>query len=193
MKREIFISQFENIIEAERAKRKYRTEKLKEKIISNMKPFSFYEQDERKFKEKLTRVCEPPQFVPFKANAVPWTSQVTLYDDLLKKKEVVRQTRIEERAMTTFKAAKLPPRMEMHEKKKKQQEQEMKLMENNETKQRSKSFKANAVPNFAKAQETFIKNLEKKKAIAKPTEPLPFSFHEPKVKRQFKYFRKKQV
>ncbi len=47
LKREIFISQFENVIEAERANRKYRTEKIKEKIIQNMKPFSFYETDER--------------------------------------------------------------------------------------------------------------------------------------------------
>ena len=177
----MFISNFENIIVAEKEQRKYRTSKLKEKIISNMKPFSFYEQDERKYKEKLLKESEPQQFPSFKAIAVPWTSQVNLYDDIIKKMEVTRQQRVEERAMITYKNSKLPSRMEMQEKKKKQQEQETKLIE--KSTKRSKSFKANQIPDFAKAQEKFINTLEKKKAIAKPTEPIPFNFHEPKVKK----------
>lgn len=185
LKREIFISQFENIIESEKANRKMRTEKLKEKIVQNMRPFSFYEQDERKFKEKLDRKCEAPQFPAFKANPVKWTSQVNLYDDILKKMEVERRARIEQRKMETSKAAKLPPRMEMHEQKKKQEDQEMKLLEKTQTLQRSKSFKANPVKNFAKAHETFMNTLEKKKQMAKPTEPKPFNFHEPKVNKYF--------
>jgi hypothetical protein len=188
LKREIFISQFENVIEAEKTKRKYRTEKLKEKIIQDMKPFSFYEQDERKYKEKILKTAEPLQFAPFKANAVPWTSQVTMYDDIFKKIEVERQSRIEQRAMETQKSAKLPPRLEMHEKKKKQQEQEMKLFEKTNTMIRSKSFRANVVPDFTKAHESFMKTLEKKKANTKPTEPVPFNFHEPKVRNVIIYY-----
>jgi hypothetical protein len=188
LKREIFISQFDNIIEAEKVNRKYRTERLKEKIVQNMKPFSFYEQDERRHKEKLERRCEAPQFPAFKANPVPWTSQVNLYEDILKKMEVMRKARIEERKIETAKAAKLPPRMEMHEQKKKKDSQEMKMMDTIKTVKRSQSFRAKPIPNFGKAHENFMTNLEKKKAIAKPTEPVPFNFHEPKVKNKFFIF-----
>jgi hypothetical protein len=142
LKREMFINSLGNVIEAERIRRKMRTEKLKEKIIQNMNPFSFYEQDEKKHKDKLQKECNAPQFLPFKANPIPWKSQVTLYDDILKKNETVRRMRIEERARKTFQVAQLPPRMEMHEKKKKQQEQELKvLVESQSTIKRSKSFK----------------------------------------------------
>ncbi len=147
-----------------------------------MKPFSFYEHDERRHKEKLARESEPPQFAPFKANVIPWTSQVNLYDDILKKMEDQRRARIEERKMSLYQTAKLPPRMEMHEKRKMQQENEMKLIEKNLSKiQRSKSFRANKVPNFPKAHEIFYKNLEQKKSTAKLTKLEPFNFNEPKV------------
>lgn len=143
VKKEIFISQFENIIEEEKFKRKQRTEKLKEKIVQEMKPFTFYENDEKKYKEKITRVSEGPQFLPFKANPVPWTSQVNLYEDLVKKSSDIRKKRVEVRARETLTNAKLPPRMEMHEKKKKQIEEEMKTMEqeNKKKKRCLSSFK----------------------------------------------------
>ncbi len=143
LKKEMFISQFENIIEEEIHKRKHRTEKLKEKIIQEMKPFTFYENDEKKYKEKISRVSEGPQFLPFKANPVPWTSQVNLYEDLIKKGNEKRKSRVEERARETLNNAKLPPRMEMHEKKKKQMEDEIKTMEqmSNKKKRAQSSFK----------------------------------------------------
>jgi len=59
----------------------------------------------------------------------------------------------------------------------------MEMLKQNEPKIRSKSFKAKDVPNFSKIHEDLIKTLEKKKSIAKPTEPVPFTFHEAK-KRQ---------
>jgi len=142
VRKEMFISQFENIIEEEKFKRRYRTEKIKEKIVQEMKPFTFYENDERKYKEKIAKVSEPPQFLPFKANPVPWTSQVNLYDDLIKKSSEKRRIRVEERARETLSNAKLPPRMEMHEKKKKQLEEEIKILEQaNNRKKRGQSFK----------------------------------------------------
>ena len=49
----------QNIIEYEREQRQLRTEKLKEKIIAEMKPFSFYEKDERKYKEKIKSQYHP--------------------------------------------------------------------------------------------------------------------------------------
>ncbi len=143
--KEIFISQFANIIEEERFKRKQRTEKLKEKIVQEMKPFTFYENDEKRYKEKITRISEAPHFLPFKANPVPWTSQVNLYEDLVKKSSDKRKITVEERARETLSNAKLPPRMEMHEKKKKQMEEEMKLIdqENKKKKRCQSSFKVN--------------------------------------------------
>jgi len=182
LKREIFISQFENIIVAEKYKRNARCEKLKQKIVQEMKPFSFYEVDEKKYKDKLLKECHPPQFLPFKANPIPWTSQVNLYEDMLTKKAVERNERVEERARQNLLSAKLPPRMEMHDKKKKLQQEELETMDKASKMTRSKSFRANKVPNFANAYETFMNEMEKKKSIAKRTETKPFSFHEPKKK-----------
>lgn len=184
LKREIFISQLGNIIEAEKAKRSMRQEKIKQKIVQEMRPFSFYDTDEKKYKEKLLKECCPPEFLPFKANPIPWTSQVNLYEDIITKQEKDREARIEERARQNLQIAKLPPRMELHDKKKKLQEDEIKNLEKNTTKStiRSKSTsKVARVPDFAKEHENFIKEMEKKKSIAKPTEPKPFTFHEPKV------------
>ena len=91
----------------------------------------------------------------------------------------------EERARQNLQSAKLPPRMEMHERKKKLQDDELKTMEKNITKSsiRSKSTsKVAKVPNFNKEYENFMKEMDRKKSIAKPTQPIPFTFHEPKVR-----------
>jgi len=145
IKKDIFISQFVNIIEEEKTVRKHRTEILKEKIVQEMKPFTFYENDEKKYKERISRISEPLQFLPFKANPVPWTSQVNLYDDLIKKGTDNRKKRVEDRARDTLNNARLPPRMEMHEKKKKQIEEEMKIVdqENKKIKRCQSSYKVN--------------------------------------------------
>jgi len=168
------------VIQAEKAKRMVRVEAQKQKIVQHMKPFSFYEDDERKFKERYNQVAEPPKFLPFKANPIPWTSQVNLYEDLMKKGEDVRKQKREERAKATLQSAKLPPRMEMHEKRKKENDQNVEAQKQIETRLRSKSFKAKEVPQFAKLHEDQLKVLEKKKSVAKPTQPQPFTFHEPK-------------
>ncbi len=181
LKREIFISSLGNIIEAEKAKRKYRTEKLKEKIIQEMKPFSFYEHDEARYKERLKSESHPPEFLPFKANPIPWKSQIALLEDIKKKEELERKSRIEQRAKTNYQNAKLPPRMEMHEKKKKMQEEELKSMKSKTTKRSKSKFKAKEIPNFTEKHDKLYKELESKKATAKQTVPEPFAFHEPKV------------
>lgn len=106
-----------------------------------MKPFSFYDCDEKKYKERLEMECHPQQFLPFKANPIPWTSQVNLYEDMLTKQADERKQRVEERARQNYSLAKLPPRMEMHEKRKKIQDEEMKGMESVKYNNRSKSFR----------------------------------------------------
>ena len=140
LKTHIFINQFENVIEAEKARRKIRVEQQKQKILQEMRPFSFYEEDEKRFKERINQIGEGPKFLPFKANPIPWTSQVNLYEDLMKKGEDFRKQKVEERARATLLNAKLPPRMELHEKKKKEQERNMEMLKQNEPKTRSKSF-----------------------------------------------------
>lgn len=69
-----------NIIQREKEQRKLRVDSLKENIISNMKPFSFYDQDFNKFVERKSQQCQPPQFAQFKANKIEWQSQVNMYD-----------------------------------------------------------------------------------------------------------------
>ena len=142
-RREMFFSQFENILQEEKFKRKQRTEKIKARIIHEMKPFSFFEADEKRFKEKANKICEVPSFMPFKSTPIPWTSQVNLYEDLIEKSSEKRRLRLEERAMETLNNARLPPRMEMHEKIKREKIQDMKYLEesNNNFNKRSQSFR----------------------------------------------------
>ena len=156
-----------------------------------MKPFSFYDKDEQNYKERLQKTCEPPQFTPFKANPIKWKSQVNMYEDMMERVEKEREERRRKRAQDTLNAAKLPPRMEMHEKNKKIQEQDRKLIEEHERellRKQAQSFKAKEVPNFQKLQEEFLTNLEKKKKAAQRTEPQPFTFHEPKKKPELHTF-----
>jgi hypothetical protein len=138
-----------------------------------------------KYKEKLSRECKPLEFASFKANPIPWTSQVNLYEDIITKHKREREMRVEERARQNLQSAKLPPRMEMHERKKKQQEEEVKSMQSNisNTINRSKSVsKVKQVPNFEKKYETFMNMMEKKKSKVIPTNPIPFNFMESKKK-----------
>jgi hypothetical protein len=124
LNRKMFIGTLGNVIEAERTKRIFRTERLKEKIIQEMNPFSFHEHDEIKYKHRLLMTPQPPKYIPFKANPIPVKSQLLLLDEILNKQEFERAVRVEERARLTYSKAKLPPRMEMHEKNRKKMEEE---------------------------------------------------------------------
>ena len=188
LKKGIWGNQMQNIIEYEKEQRQQRTEKLKEKIIAEMKPFSFYEKDERKYKEKIKQEPIPPTFPPFRANAIKWLSQVLIYEDMLKQEEEERNIRIKERMEKTAKASKLPPRMDMYEKERKEREEqkkiELKKLEYEENEKRK--FKAKKVPEFSKLQEEFEDKLkrmkEERKKERKALKPIPFTFHEPKKK-----------
>ena len=173
-----------NIIEREKSARQRRIEQKKMEIIAGMRPFSFYETDLKSFVERKNQECIPPKFVPFKANPIQYKSQVNVYEGKNKYSKEARQERIHKRALSTFNAASLPPRMEMHEKQKKLQEKE-KLIIEKQKKERDKNkrvFKAKQAPNFNILHEKFINILEKKKRSACPTIPKPFTFHEPKKK-----------
>ena len=174
----------QNIIEYEREQRQLRTEKLKEKIIAEMKPFSFYEKDERKYKEKIKQEPIPPTFPPFRANAIKWLSQVLIYEDMLKQEKEEREQRIKERMEKTKLTSKLPPRMQMYEEERKERERQKKLNLKRELieERKRRQFKAKEVPDFVKLQNEFEAELKRKKEKAQPTIPEPFTFHEPKKK-----------
>ena len=175
----------ENCIEVEKAKRRHRIDKYKEKVIQEMRPFSFYENDERRYKERLVKQNDIPQFVQFRANTVSWTSQIRIYHDILKKEKLLREQRIKQRSSQLLFASKLPPRMEMHEKEKRERARSEEI---NPKKKIERPFsgtgiRAKPIPDFERLQEIFFNNLENKKNLAKskPTEFKQFNFHEPKV------------
>ena len=173
-----------NIIEREKSARQRRIEQKKMEIIAGMRPFSFYDNDLKSFVERKNQECIPPKFVPFKANPIQYKSQVNVYEGKNKYSKEARQERIHKRALSTFNAASLPPRMEMHEKQKKLQEKEKLIIEKQkkEIDKNKRVFKAKQAPNFNILHEKFINILEKKKRSACPTIPKPFTFHEPKKK-----------
>ena len=181
LKEGIWGNQLDDMVKNEKEIRLKRQEKLKEKIIAEMKPFSFYDEDERKYKERLQQESIPPQFPPFRANAIKWLSQVNIYQDMLKKEKEERERRIKERIEKTMNASKLPPRMQMYadELKKRKEEEENESLRSKSTIYR---FRANKVPDFAKLQEEFENKLDAMKKAAIPTKPEPFTFHEPKKK-----------
>ena len=188
LKKGIWGNQMQNIIEYEKEQRQQRTEKLKEKIIAEMKPFSFYEKDERKYKEKIKQESIPPTFPPFRANAIKWLSQVLIYEDMLKQEAEEREQRIKERMEKTQKASKLPPRMALYEEERIQKEKQKKidLQKQYLEEQEKRKFKANKVPEFTKLQTEFEEKLkqmkEERKKQRKALKPIPFTFHEPKKK-----------
>ena len=167
----------------ENQRRKERIQLLNEEIKANMNPFSFYDKDELKYKEKLKQECIPPKFVPFKANPIKWRSQVKVAQGLLDN-ELARKERNQARAQELLSKAALPPRMEMHEKHKKLRLEEEKKVEkqNLKNEKNKRLFHAKESPNFKRLQEKFINSLENKKRLANPTVPQPFTFHQPKKK-----------
>ena len=172
-----------NVIEREKAERDIRITKKKKEIKAHMRPFSFYEADFKSFYERKNKECLPPKFLPFKANPIRYKSQVNMYEGNTDYDKKRREEKIHQRALSTFNAASLPPRMEMHEKQKKLQEEEKKMIEKRkEQEEKNKRFKYKKPPDFKDLHEKFNKILESKKKAHKPTTPKPFTFHEPKKK-----------
>ncbi|MCQ2819311.1 MAG: protein FAM161B, partial [archaeon] len=181
LKEGIWGNQMENIIEKEKKERMKRQERIKERIVAEMKPFSFYDEDERKYIEKLKSECQPPVFPPFRAGAIKWLSQVNIYEDMITKGEEERKKRIQERMEKMQKASKLPPRMEASIQELKRKQEEEKSGKPKEKKEKY-VFKANEVPDFPTLQKEFEDKLESMKKSHQPTVPIPFTMHEPKKK-----------
>lgn len=182
--RNMFGDELENMIEKERRERMERVEVEKQKLLLKMKPFSFQESDERRFKEKKMRVAQPPQFEPFKASSIPYTSQLLLFEDMVLKEQKERERRVLEKIKFNQQNSKLPPRMEMHEKNK-QDEDAKRMKEAAEAdlrrrKELAESFKAKEVPNFQQLHAEFYDKMDKMKKEAILTEPKPFNFNAPK-------------
>ena len=172
-----------NRMAKEQKLRNNRIELKKKEIEANLCPFSFYDIDEKKYKDKLAQECLPPKFIPFKANPIKWRSQVKVEDGILEN-ELARKERNLKRAQDLLAESSLPPRMEMHEKHKQLRLEEEKKIEIQKLKKEKNQrlFKHKEPPDFKKLQEKFIKTLEKNKRLAKPTSPEPFTFHQSKKK-----------
>ena len=130
-----------------------------------MKPFSFYEKDERKYKEKIKQESIPPTFPPFRANAIKWLSQVLIYEDMLKQEKEEREQRIKERMLKTAQASKLPPRMALYEEERiaKEKQKELDLKRQLYEERENRKFKAKKVPEFTKLQTQFENKLKEMK------------------------------
>ena len=179
-----------NIIEREKAEREARIQKRIKKIEKRQKPIRFYDAYIDDFKKRKKMEYQPPTFKPFKANGINYKSQVNMYDGIQLYANERRKDRIHQRALSTFNSARLPKRMEMHEKQKKLQEQENIMIERakQESEKNKRLFKAKDAPNFTLLHEKFMNILEKKKRAAQPTIPKPFTFHEPKKKAELCQF-----
>ena len=82
----------------------------------NEKPFSFYERDRHKSAANPVEIPECMRQPAFKANKIPWKVLVPLYKRMMDNREYKRELRIKRNAEISYSLARLPPRMEEHEK-----------------------------------------------------------------------------
>ena len=190
LKEGIWGDKLQGFVEFDKQQRAKRCEKLNEKIIADMKPFSFYDRDERKYKERISQEYVAPSFPPFRAGAIKWLTQIDMYQDMLFDQAELRKIRTAERAKVLLENSRLPPRMHMH-----QQEEidkkNMRILEEKNAqleKDRLRKFHANPVPDFKRLQNEFETKLESQKKAAKLTVPEPFNFREPKKDMKIREF-----
>lgn len=89
------------------------------KIKSSEAPFTFYERDIKKQKDKQEMAELPPTFsdsTPFRAGKIPWRILVPLYKTMVDADENERDKRVKKNAEVSLSLSKLPPRMEAAEK-----------------------------------------------------------------------------
>ena len=108
-------SDFIIFINEENKRRNHRVELKMKEIEANLRPFSFYDKDEQKYKERLKQECIPPKFIPFKANPIKWRSQVKV-EQGLEDNEKARKEKNQKRAQELLAQSSLPPRMEKYQK-----------------------------------------------------------------------------
>ncbi len=134
------------------------------------KPFSFYERDAHKQKlDDEAYLNEDLKQPSFRANPIPRSCSVLIYDQMNKEQEQRREERIRKNAELAYQKAHLPKRMEQHEEKKKQ----MPMKAASEEEFSFKPFIGEMVTRekFKKQQDSFMRQLEKKKTFKQKTIP----------------------
>lgn len=101
------------------------------KIKATEAPFKFYERDNKLAKLKQENAELPDsmgQFEPFRAGKIPWKVLVPLYQGMVEDGEQAREKRVKKNAQVSLSLSKLPPRMELDEKKRAQKAEEQAKM-----------------------------------------------------------------
>lgn len=154
------------------------------KIKSSEAPFTFYERDIKKQKDKQEQAELPPDYQEapaFRAGKIPWRILVPLYKTMVDADQNERDKRVKKNAEVSLSLAKLPPRMEAAEKQRIEKEKALQK-ERESTDFTFKPRAPRAVPDFKRIHKEFNHKLERNKSAAKLTVPVAFNFHEPKNK-----------
>ena len=112
---------FERLMRQSEERRKEVKRQAMAKIKQTEAPFSFYEKDVEKQKQKKEQAELPPdmaQPAPFRAGKIPWRILVPLYKTMVDDDEQERKRRIKSNAELSLRMSKLPPNMEAQERRK---------------------------------------------------------------------------
>lgn len=106
------------------------------KIKATEAPFKFYERDVKQAKLKQENAELPAnmgQFEPFRAGKIPWRVLVPLYQGMVEDGEQEREKRVKKNAQVSLSLSKLPPRMELDEKKRAEKAEEQAKMKQSQS------------------------------------------------------------
>ena len=171
LKREMFIGNINNLMEADKNAKKKRVEMGMKKLQEQMCPFSFVKEDEeiqkRKMEKQKIYETTKEKIKPFKANSIKPSSRGGLNaEEIAKRENEERAKRIKINAEKIKAESKMPPGMEAHEKnqklKRKKLEAEERKRQKKEKRERN-SKKCLDPPNWDKVHGFENKKLEKQK------------------------------
>jgi len=110
-----------NLLEQINKEQEKRREEIKKnsRIITMQreKPFSFYLREKENKEIRKKNRFERKEF-QFKANPVPWSCTIKLFQRMNEEERTKREERVSKQAQMSLNNAKLPPRMEKHEQEK---------------------------------------------------------------------------
>lgn len=168
---EVVIPKYNTMMAAQEARRNDVKKNSKKITKDREKLFEFYVRELNK--PKVEEVREEP--FKFKAKPPPASNSVPLYEQMSRKGEEDRKSRIEIAAKKALEEAKMPSRMERYAKGDKTLSVQP---------QKIQSFKAKKPPEFTKLWENLGKSMDKRKQSFQPTQAKEFNFSEAKKKSQ---------
>ena len=171
LKREMFIGNINNLMEADKNAKKKRVEMGMKKLQEQMCPFSFVKEDEeiqkRKMEKQKIYETTKEKIKPFKANSIKPSSRGGLNaEEIAKRENEERAKRIKINAEKIKKESKMPPGMEAHEKNQKLKRKKLEAEERKRQKKEKKERNAKKCldpPNWDKVHGFEDKKLEKQK------------------------------